>query len=260
MPICCATSSTLGSKSLNYHVNHDNSVCRWQVTDIPIPVGIDLFSFDSSDEACMARTCLIAVLERFNASNFGPKFQFVDHPSHSAFFVRFGGDHSSYANAFFPGSHPKDWYIDLFRPSLTLSEDQEQSLRNTPSRGEDISAAKAQALEQNLVKILMHEMLHVVGVRHCDAQDTETMERCVRYPHDLSDDKNNEERLMERSLDWRIFSQLDWMNRTLQEIREIYAMKGGDFLGCHRIRDVSWEVGAKQRKEIALRNARCCIA
>lgn len=181
----------------------------------------------------------------------------LSHLSHSAFFVRFGGDHPLYAHSFFPGSLPKDWYIDIFKLSLTLSEDQEQLLVDS-IRG-DISFARKRALEINLINILTHEMLHVVGVRHCDAQLTE-MERCVRFPPELSDEENSEEHLMQRSLDWRSLNQLQWLSRTIQEVQQIYAMKAGERIGCHRIRDVSWQAGAKQRKEIALRSARCCDA
>ncbi|KAH8774773.1 hypothetical protein F5883DRAFT_547585 [Diaporthe sp. PMI_573] len=206
----------------------------------------------------MVQRCLIIVLDRFNANNVGPKFHFVRDPSYSAFYVTFGGRDPLYANSFFPGSHPRDWYIDVYTSALTLSEDQAQSLMET--RLGDFAVAKAQALEQNLVKILTHEMLHVVGVRHCDAQVTETADRCVRFPPSLSDEENNEELLMQPTLDWRCLSQVEWKDRTIQEIQQIYAMKVGDRIGRHRIRDVSWELGAKKRKEIALRNARWCGA
>lgn len=205
----------------------------------------------------MVKTCLIAVLNKFNASNVGPKFRYVVKPSRSAFFVRYGGDHPLYALSFFPGSHPKDWYIDVFKLSLTLSEDQEQFLMDT--RRGDLAKARKEAVKRNLISILTHEMLHVVGVRHCDAQLTE-METCVRFPPNLSDDENNEELLMQPSLDWRNLYRLKWLSRTVQEIQQIYAMRAGERIGCHSIRDVSWKVGAKQRKEIALRNARCCVA
>lgn len=201
----------------------------------------------------MAQRCLITVLGRFNTHNVGPKFDFVDNPCHSAFFVRFGGDYPIYAHAFFPGSPPKDWYIDIFKPGLILSAEQEQFLAHIGAG----HAAKLQALEHNLVKILTHEMLHVLGVRNCDAQLAER-ERCVRFPLDLTDDENNEEQLMQGFLDWRGLSQHDWMDRTIREIQQIYDLKAGESIGCHRVRDVSWEVGAKQRKEMALRNARCC--
>lgn len=251
----CATISTLGSKDLNYHVNPNNDVYRWQTTNTPIPVGIDISSFETDEQGLMAQRCLRTVLGRFNANNVGPQFQFVHDPCHSAFFIRFGGDYPMYAHAFFPGSPPKDWYIDVFKPGLTLSAEQAQFLMQT--RGRDICAARSQALEQNLISILTHEMLHVVGVRHCDAHLTEK-DRCVRFPADLSDQENDEDRLMQRMLNWRALSQLDWMNRTIQDIQQIYAMNVGEYIGCFRIHDVSWQDGAKQRKEIALRNARCC--
>lgn len=253
MPICCATTSTLGSKDLNYHVNSDNDVYRWQTTGNLIPVSIDVSSFETHEQGLMAQRCLETVLARFNTRNVGPKFRFVDNPCHSAFFVRFGGDYSKYAQAFFLGSPPKDWYIDVFKPGLTLSAEQEQFLVRIGGG----YTARLQALEHNLVKVLTHEMLRIVGVRHCDAQLTEK-EICVRFPLDLTDDENNEEHLMQRVLDWRSLSQHDWMDRTIREIQQIYALKEGESIGCHRVRDVSWEVGARQRKEIALRNVRCC--
>lgn len=182
----------------------------------------------------MIKACLVTVLFKFTASNVGPEFHYVAEPSHSAFFVRFGGDHPLYAHSFFPGSHPKDWYIDVFKPSFTLSEDQEQFLVDT-TRG-DISVARKEALERNLINILTHEMLHVVGVRHCDAQLAE-MERCVRFPPNLSDDENNEELLMKPTLDWRSLRELRWLSRTIQEIQQIYAMKVGESIGGHRIQD-----------------------
>jgi hypothetical protein len=227
---------------------------RWQTTEAPIPVSIDITSFESFEQGLLAQRCLITVLDRFNAHNVGPKFKFIHYPFHSAFFVRFGGDYEIYARAFFPGSLPEDWYINIFKPSLVLSAEQEQYLMHTGAR----DAGRMQAVEQNLIKILTHEMLHVVGVRHCDAQVTEKAEKCVRFPPDLSDDENNEERLMQRFLDWTIAAQLDWMDRTIQEIQQIYAMNEGGYVGCHKIQDVSWEDGARRRKEIAWRNALCC--
>ncbi|KAL1853968.1 hypothetical protein Daus18300_011635 [Diaporthe australafricana] len=255
IPSYCATNSIPGPEDLNYHVNSNNGLYRWKTTKTSsIPVGIDISSFESYEQGLMAQRCLITVLDRFNVKNVGPKFQFVSHPFHSAFFVRFGGDYPIYARAFFPGSLPEYWYIDIFKPGLTLSAEQEEFLMRTGAG----DTAKLQALEQNLIKILTHEMLHVVGVRHCDAQVTEKAEKCVRFPPDLSDDENNEEHLMQRFLDWKSLSQLDWMDRTIQEIRQIYAMKDGEYIGCHRIQDVSWEDGARRRMEIARRNALCC--
>ncbi|KAH8761597.1 hypothetical protein F5883DRAFT_126203 [Diaporthe sp. PMI_573] len=224
--------------------------------DIPVPVGIDFSSFESCEQASMVQRCLIIVLDRFNANNVGPKFQFVHDPFHSAFFVRFGGDYPRYANSFFPDSHPKDWYIDVFKAGLTLSAEQEQFLINT-TRRRNIRAARSRALEQNLVKILTHEMLHVVGVRHCDAHLTEKAQPCVRFPPDLTDDENNEEHLMQRMIHWKDLSWIDWKSRTLEEIRQIY-VEERKYIGPHKIRDVSWQAGAEERRRIAMSIARCC--
>lgn len=204
----------------------------------------------------MVQRCLITVLDRFNVNNVGPKFQFVHDPFFSAFFVRFGGDYPLYANSFFPDSLPKDWYIDVFKAGLTLSAEQEQFLVDTTRRRE-IRAARSRALEQNLINILTHEMLHVVGVRHCDAHLTEQGKRCVRFPPDLSDQENDEDRLMHRKLSWRTLSWIDWKARTLEEIRQIY-IEERQCIGRHKIRDVSWQAGAEERRRIAMSIAKCC--
>lgn len=259
MPIStyCATICTASSKHLNYHVNPDNDVYRWQTTDGPIPIGINFSSFESREQRSLVKTCLEIVLRSLNNSNIGPKFQFVNDPCRSAFSVTFGGDDPHcYASSFFPGSHPKDWYIYVFKLGLTLSEEQEQLLIH--NRGGEVESARLQALGDNLIKILAHEMLHVVGVRHCHV-DLDEEEPYVRFPLELSDN-DNWDPLMQPRLDPRHFSRLDWRPQTLEEIRQIYAMSEGDSVGCHRIQDVSWRDGRKVRKRMARINAQCCTS
>lgn len=206
----------------------------------------------------MVKTCLEIVLRSLNDGNIGPKFQFVKDPRRSAFSIIFGGDHPHcYASSFFPGSHPKDWYIYIFELGLTLSEEQEQLLiRN---RSGDVNSARLQALEQNLIKILAHEMLHIVGVRHCHVDLNDEKEPYVRFPPELSDN-DNWDPLMQPRLDRTDFCWLGWKSQTFEEIRQIYAMNEGDTVGCHKIRDVSWRDGRKVRKRMAKINAQFCIS
>lgn len=206
----------------------------------------------------MVKNCLEIVLRSLNDSNIGPKFQFVKDPCRSAFSVTFGGAHPHcYASSFFPGSHPKDWYIYVFKLGLTLSEEQEQLLIN--AKGGDVKSARLQALEQNLVKILAHEMLHIVGVRHCHVDLNDEKEPYVRFPPELSDN-DNWDPLMQPRLDRMDLSRLGWKPQTLEELRQIYAMTGEETIGCHRIRDVSWRDGRKVRKRMARINAQYCIS
>lgn len=260
MPIStyCATICTASSKHLNYHVNPDNDVYRWQTTDGFIPIGINLSRFESREQRSIVKTCFEMVLRSLNDSNIGPKFQLVKDPRRSAFSVTFGGEHPHcYASSFFPGSHPKDWYIYVFKLGLTLSEEQEQLLIN--ARGGDVKSARSQALEQNLIKILAHEMLHIVGVRHCHVDVNYEKEPYVRFPPELSDN-DNWDPLMQSRLDRMELSRLGWKSQTFEEIRQIYAMNDGDTVGCHRIRDVSWRDGRKLRKRMARINAQYCIS
>lgn len=189
----------------------------------PIPVGIDLSGFERYKKGMgsLVRGCLIAVLQKFNDNGVGPKFEFARNPSSSAFVVTFSGRRDCYARSFFPDSNPKDWYIYFYSLGLTPCKEQSDSLLNDTVG--DIQTARSQALERNLVKILTQEVLHVVGVRHCDAHLTERSQPCVRFPPDLSDDDNNEERLMQRRLHWQDLSRInfDWNARTLEEIRQI---------------------------------------
>lgn len=204
----------------------------------------------------MVQRCLVQVLDSLNAQNIGLQFRFVDDPSDSAFFISFGGNQPRcYASSFFPGSHPKDWYIYVFKLGLALSKDQGRFLLDSGS--EDIKAARLQALEQNLIKILAHEILHIVGIRHCDVDPIVETEPYVRFPPELSD-RNNWDPLMQPKLDRMELSWLGWKPQTLQEIRQIYAMNEGDRVGFHRIRDVSWRDGAERRKHMARSNAQYC--
>lgn len=204
----------------------------------------------------MVKRCLARVLSSLNAHNIGPQFRFVEDPSESAFFISFGGDHPRcYASSFFPGSHPKDWYIYVFKQGLKLSSDQKRSFMDAESAGS--KTARLEALEQNLIKILAHEMLHIVGVRHCDVNLDVEQEPYVRFPPELSDN-DNWDPLMQGSLDRMDLSRLGWKSQTLEEIRQIYAMDEGETVGCHRIRDVSWQDGARVRKRMARINAQYC--
>lgn len=121
-----------------------------------------------------------------------------------------------------------------------------------------MGSVRLQALGDNLIKILAHEMLHIVGVRHCDI-DLNEKEPYVRFPPELSDN-DNWDPLMQPRLDPKDFSRLDWRSQTLEEVRQIYAMNEGDTVGCHRIRDVSWRDGRKVRKRMARINAQYCIS
>lgn len=206
----------------------------------------------------MVKRCLKIVLRSLNDNNIGPKFHFVEDPSSSAFSVTFGGDHPhSYASSFFPGSHPKDWYIYVFKLGLTLSEEQQQLLIQTRDR--NVKPAGLQALEQNLIKILAHEMLHLVGVRHCTIDLNVEKEPYMRFPPELSDN-DNWDPLMQPRLDRMDLSRLGWNSQTLKEIRQIYAMNEGEKIGFHKIRDVSWRDGMELRKHIARFNAQNCLS
>lgn len=228
---------------------------RWKATDGPIPIGINLSSFESRKQSSMVKRCLARVLSSLNAHNIGPQFRFVEDPSESAFFIFFGGDNPHcYASSFFPGSHPKDWYIYVYKQSLKLSTDQKRLLMDAGSAG--IKTARLEALEQNLIKILAHEMLHIVGLRHCDVNLDVEQEPYVRFPPGLSDN-DNWDPLMQGSIDRIDLSRLGWNSQTLEETRQIYAMAEGETVGrhSHRIRDVSWQDGAKVRKRMARINA-----
>lgn len=206
----------------------------------------------------MVKRCLVQVLDSLNAHNIGPQFQIVDDPSDCAFFISFGGDQPQcYASSFFPGSHPKDWYIYVFKLGLTLSKDQGRFLLDSGSG--DIKTTRVQALEQNLIRILAHEMLHIVGVRHCHVDPIVETEPYARFPPELPDHENWDP-LMEPTIDRMDLSRLGWKSQTLQEIRQIYAMNGGEMVGFSRIRDVSWRDGAEVRKHMARINAQYCIS
>jgi hypothetical protein len=85
-------------------------------------------------------------------------------------------------------------------------------------------------------------MLHVVGVRRCDAQCTEMKSKGVQFPVNLSDD-NQLGPAMQPKLNWRDQSRLDWnFSGALDDIRQIYAMTKGEYVGDHSIVDVSWAV------------------
>lgn len=258
MPTYCATICTGASNHLNYHVSPDNDVYRWRTADGSIPIGINFSSFESCEQRSIVKKCLEIVLRSLNDSDIGLKFQFVKNPCGSTFSVTFGGDHPHcYASSFFPASHPKDWYIYVFTLGLTLSEEQEQLLIH--DKGSDVNSARSQAVEQNLIKILAHEMLHIVGVRHCHVDLNDEKEPYVRFPPELSDN-DNWDPLMQSRLDRMNLSRLDWKPQTLEELRQIYAMNEGDTVGCHRIRDVSWRDGRKVRQRMARINAQYCIS
>lgn len=232
---------------------------RWQTTEGSIPIGINISSFESRKQGSMVKRCLKIVLRSFNDKKVGLKFQFVKDPGRSAFSVIFGGDHHhSYASSFFPGSHPKDWDIYIYKPGLTLSEDQEQLL--VQPGGGVMETARIKALEQNLIKILAHEMLHIVGLRHCVIDRNMENEPYVRFPPGLSD-HDNLDPLMQPRLDWMDFSRITtWKPQTLQEIRQIYAMNEGETVGCHIVRGVSWRDGTRVRQRMARTNVQHCIS
>lgn len=255
--MCCTTTGTQVSKDLNFQVS-GKFASRWRLTGKPIPVGINFSSFKRSQRATV-RNCLIRVLDSFNAHNVGPQFQYVGDASKSAFFISFRGDHPDcYASSFFPSDHPKDWYIVVYRLGLTLDKEQKRHLRDTAGEHDNIKDMKQKALEQNITQILAHELLHIVGVRHCDVNPQDEKEPYVRFPRGQSDEDNFDP-LMRTKLPWRDFSQLDWKPETLEEIRQLYAMKAGEKIGPYTIRDVSWEDGAKRRKKIAINNARYSV-
>lgn len=151
-------------------------------------------------------------------------------PSESAFFVTQGiGRAHCYASAFFPGSDPKDWYIYVYKLGLELDKG-------------------------HLIKILTHEMLHVLGVRHCYVDPKGEFEPYVRYPRGLSDD-NNWDFLMQPQLSPCDLSEHDLEPRTVKHVREIYDMPVGTKIGGHEIQEVSWQVGAEEKRAIAKHNA-----
>ncbi|KAH8743103.1 hypothetical protein F5883DRAFT_594090 [Diaporthe sp. PMI_573] len=201
-----------------YPVHGKSEIYRWRLAEGPIPVGIITSNFESHKKGLglVVRNCLNTVLDRFNMNNVGPKFELVDDPCDSAFFVTFGDGHSTRFSSFSPESHPADWYIYVYSGVLT-SEDQVKSLE------EDMRAethdAMASPLEKNLIEILTEVMLRVVGVQHNDAEWNET-----------NSGKPN----------------------TLDCIREIYSMKEGEDIEGHRIVDISWKVGGRRRREIAM--------
>lgn len=249
VPDYCATICTPASKYLNYHVNPDNDIYRWQTTEGSIPIGINLQSFESREQGSMVKRCLKIVLRNLNDNNVGPKFQLVKDPRRSAFSVTFApGASHCYASSFFPGWHPKDWDIYVFKQGLTLSEEQERLL--IQPRGRDVNSVRLQALEQNLIKILAHEMLHVLGVRHCVVDLNVERESYVRFPPELSD-CDNWDPLMQPGVDRMDLSRLNWKSQTIKELRQIYAMNEGDTVGCHRIRDVSWRDGMRVKEQMA---------
>ncbi|KAG8167395.1 hypothetical protein KVR01_003084 [Diaporthe batatas] len=256
--IRCTTIGTPAARDLNFHVNGVLAL-RWRPTSNSIPIGIDSSTFESNGQASLVKRCLCRVLDSLNAKNACPRFHYVDEPSDSAFYISFGGDDPRrYASSFFPGSHPKDWYIYVYKLGLTLSRKQKRFLKETVGEGGDIKAARLRALEQNLTIILAHEMLHVIGIRHCDAHRTEKEVPCVRYPPGLPN-KYTRDPLMKSKLGWEDFSRLAWKPRTIEEIRKIYSMEEGEKMGRYTIQDVSWEDGAGVRKIMALHKARCCV-
>jgi hypothetical protein len=121
-----------------------------------------------------------------------------------------------------------------------------------------MAAARLEALEQNLSAILSHEMLHIMGLRHCDAQQTEKGKPCGQYPSRISP-KDHHDPLMQTYLDWSDFSELDWNSKTMKHIRKIYTKKDdgkifaktddGEIVG-YKIKNVSWEAGAKERDDL----------
>lgn len=231
IPTYCATICTSTSGDLNYHVNPDDKkIHRWRTTDGSIPVSINLKSFESVTQSLKVQECLEAVLRNLNDKNLGPKFHFVKEPSESAFFITHGiGRARCYASAFFPGSDPKDWYIYIYKLGLELDKD-------------------------CLINILTHEMLHVVGVRHCYVDPKREYEPFLRYPLKLSD-TDNWDGLMQSHLDLNDLSKHKLEPRTVKHVREIYDMPVGEKIDGHEIQDVSWKLGAEEKRAIAKHNA-----
>lgn len=242
---------SLALNSINCHIHPDNHLYRWQ-PDNPIPIGINFSSFKSGEDMLLVKTCLKFVLHKFNFRNVGPKFFFVSDPSVSAFFVTFveddrrraPGDRVPLAKAFFPSQDANEWFIYLYSGSLTLNEHEEDSL----------SIPRSQAVEQKLIMILTHELLHVLGVRHCDAHVIEKGLPCIRFPSNLSDEEHHEP-LMDPSLPSKQTSQpqLDWKDSTVEAIQQLYDVRNGGYVEGHKVRDVRWQAHVKE-KEKQLRN------
>lgn len=248
IPIYCAT-CTLASNHLNYNANLDTYVYRWQTTERPIPIGINLSSFESNKQRSLVTRCLKVVLQKLNDNleTVGPQFRLVKRHSSSAFVVTFEGENPHcYASAFFPDWSPRNWYINVYKPGLTLCSEQKQHLRRT-KRG-DTKTAQLKALEQNLIAILTHEMLHIIGIRHCAIDENVERAPYVRFPIHLSDE-DNQDPSMKPNLNWEDLSNFDLKPQTVEEIRQIYAKKEGETIGPYIIRDVSWRSGVKIRRK-----------
>lgn len=207
---------------------------RWGAEDGPIPISVNLNSFKLDNHGNrrgpMVQRCLETVVRKLNYLNIGLQFECVQSPSESAFFVTRGiGYTDSYASAFFPGSDPKDWYIYIYDLGLELDE-------------------------TRLIKVLTHEMMHVVGLRHCYVDPEKENEPYVRYPRGISN-KENWDTLMQPHLTLSDLSKYDLKLRTVEDLRKIYALKTGEWVDCYEIQDVSCKVGAAYRRAIALNNA-----
>lgn len=244
---------SLALNSINYHIHPDKHLYRWQ-PDNPIPIGINFRSFKSPEDKAMVKKCLKSVLAKFNSMNVGPKLFTVSDPSVSAFFLTFveddrrraPGDSVRLGKAFFPSRDADNWFIYLYSGSFTLNEDEEDSS----------AIPRSQALEQKLIRILTHELLHVLGVRHCDAHLTEEDLPCIRVPSNLSEDEHHEP-LMEPALssNWASQSPSDWKHSTVKAIQQVYAVKEGEYIEGHKVQDVRWQAHVEEKKKQVRKNA-----
>jgi hypothetical protein len=142
-------------------VGIDNVAPRWKPgSEINFATYAD--GYPSSSDAAYAAQKLIAAAEEWNAAKVGVSFRWVQNVDDAAFVLQYGGEQGTVlASAFFPNNAVLNTlFVYAYAFDKTISESPRGSFKNYE-------------IMQN---VFLHELGHVLGLRHEFALDTETFE------------------------------------------------------------------------------------
>jgi hypothetical protein len=158
----CATEREPDSQSVaSIVVGIDSVAPRWKPgSKINFATYAD--GYPSSSDAAYAAQKLIAAADEWNAAKVGVSFKWVENIDDAAFVLQYGGDQGTVlASAFFPNNAVLNTlFVYAYAFDKTVSESPRGSFKNYE-------------IMQNA---FVHELGHVLGIRHEFALDTETFE------------------------------------------------------------------------------------
>ncbi|MBT9560867.1 MAG: hypothetical protein IV100_32885, partial [Myxococcales bacterium] len=138
--LCCRTQADkTHSNVLGLYVGWNGKIALWQPGSI-IRWGVWVESFPSVQEAHYAGAQLVLAAQAWNAVNAGVSFEYADSSANATFLLAFAGDGGNmYAEAFFPNDAPLS-VLKVYK--------------------------RAFAERDVMANIFLHELGHVLGLRH----------------------------------------------------------------------------------------------